>query len=83
MYLIAIGYAYVVFLMALTSGSLASGLSIALFLGVLPLWVFIRFASRRRSRRSVAVDLNGVVPAHPALGEAGRGPDGEHAKPDQ
>ncbi len=83
MYLVAIGYAYVVFLMALTSGSLLSGLFIAGFLGVLPLWVFIRFTSRRRPRRSVAVDGNGVVPAHPALGETGRRPDSEHAKPDQ
>lgn len=83
MYLIAIGYAYVVFLMALASSSLLSGLFIAVFLGVLPLWIFIRLASRGRPRRSVGEDGDLTVPAHPALGEAGRGPDGEHAKPDQ
>ena len=57
--------------------------TIAVFLGVLPLWIFIRLASRGRPRRSVGEDGNLTVPAHPALGEAGRGPDGEHAKPDQ
>jgi Flp pilus assembly protein TadB len=77
MYLIAIGYAYVIFLVALASGSLLAGLSIALFLGVLPLWAFIRLTIRRARRRSVA------MPTHPGLGQAARHPDGEDAQPDQ
>lgn len=77
MYLIAIGYAYVVFLAALASRSLLSGLFIAVFLGILPLWAFIRLASRRARRRSVA------MAAHPALGQGAGAPDGEHAKADQ
>ena len=77
MYLIAIGYAYVVFLVALASGSLLSGLFIAVFLGVLPLWAFIRLASRRARRRSMAMS------AHPALGQVAGHPDGEDAQPDQ
>ncbi len=77
MYLIAIGYAYVVFLVALASGSLMAGLSIALFLGVLPLWAFILLGSGRTARRSMA------MPAHPGLGQPARRPDGEHAQPDQ
>jgi hypothetical protein len=36
MYLIAIGYAYVILLVALASGSLLSGLSVTLFLGCCP-----------------------------------------------
>jgi hypothetical protein len=77
MYLVAIGYAYVVFLMALASGSLLSGVSIALFLGVLPLWAFIRLASRRAGRHSMTIAV------HPALGEESGHPDGEHAQADQ
>ena len=73
MYLIAIGYAYVVFLMALASSSLTSGLFIAVFLGILPLWAFIRLASRRR--RSVGI--------HPALGQGSGTPDGQHAERDE
>ena len=51
MYIIAIGWAYVILMMAVTSGSLLKGLMVALFLGVLPLWLFIYIAdsSRRRS----------------------------------
>ncbi len=75
MYLIAIGYAYVVFLMALASSSLGSGLFIAVFLGVLPLWVFIRLSSRGRRRRSVAI--------HPAFRKRAGAPDGEHAQNDE
>lgn len=54
MYIIAIGWAYVILMMAITASSLAKGLAIAFFLGVLPLWLFIRLAGGRR-RRSVAV----------------------------
>jgi hypothetical protein len=76
MYLVAIGYAYVVFLMALTSRSWLSGLAIAVFVGVLPLWIFIKSTSRSaRKRKSVAM--------HPALGQGAGQPDGEHAKTDE
>jgi hypothetical protein len=54
MYIIAIGWAYVILMMAITASSLAKGLAIAFFLGVLPLWLFIWLAGGHR-RRSVAV----------------------------
>jgi hypothetical protein len=52
MYIVAIGWAYVILMMAVTSGSLVKGLMVALFLGVLPLWLFIYVAgsSRRRAK---------------------------------
>ena len=53
MYIIAIGWAYVILMMAVTSGSLLKGLLVALLLGVLPLWLFIYVADSSR-RRSVA-----------------------------
>ncbi len=76
MYLIAIGYAYVVFLVALASGSLGAGLSIALFLGVLPLWAFIRLASRRSRRAS-------AMAAHPGVGQVAGDPDRGDPQADQ
>lgn len=54
MYIIAIGWAYVILMVAITASSLAKGLAIAFFLGVLPLWLFIWLAGGRR-HRSVAV----------------------------
>jgi|GEM_PF-3420651 hypothetical protein len=77
MYLIAIGYAYVILLVALASGSLLSGLSVALFLGILPLWAFIRLTSRASRRRSATMSI------HPAPGKEAGHPDGEHAKSDK
>jgi len=53
MYIVAIGWAYVILMMAITSDSLVKGLMVALFLGVLPLWLFIYVAGSSR-RRSVA-----------------------------
>ena len=53
MYIVAIGWAYVILMMALTSSSLTKGLVVAFFLGVLPLWLFIYVAGSSR-RRSVA-----------------------------
>jgi hypothetical protein len=56
MYIVAIGWAYVILMMAITASSLGKGLAIAFFLGVLPLWLFGYLAgSRRRRRRSMAV----------------------------
>ncbi len=74
MYLVAIGYAYVVFLAALASGSLLSGLFIALFLGVLPLWTLARLTRRRRSM---------AMAAHPAISQGSTTPDREHTQPDE
>jgi hypothetical protein len=46
------------------------------FVGVLPLWIFIKSTSRSaRKRKSVAM--------HPALGQGAGQPDGEHAKTDE
>ncbi len=56
MYIIAIGWAYVILMMALTSSSLIKGLMVAFFLGVLPLWLFIYVTGSSR-RRSVADQL--------------------------
>lgn len=54
MYIIAIGWAYVILMMAVTSSSLGKALAIVLFLGVLPIMVFA-YAVGGRKRRSVAV----------------------------
>jgi len=56
MYIVAIGWAYVILMMALTSSNLIKGLMVAFFLGVLPLWLFIYVAGSSR-RRSVADQL--------------------------
>ena len=50
MYIIAIGWGYVILMMALTSSSLIKGLMVAFFLGVLPLWLFIYVAGSTRRR---------------------------------
>lgn len=72
MYIVAIGWAYVILMMAITASSLAKGLAIAFFLGVLPLWLFIWVADGPRRRRSMA-----VTDEMPDQG------DGADAKPDQ
>lgn len=73
MYIVAIGWAYVILMMAITASSLGKGLAIAFFLGVLPLWLFIWVADGpRRRRRSMA-----VTDEMPDQG------DGADAKPDQ
>ena len=58
MYIVAIAWAYVILMMALTSDSLVKGLMVAFFLGVLPLWLFIYVAgsSRRRSMADQVTD---------------------------
>ena len=58
MYIVAIGWAYVILMMAITSSSLVKGLMVAFFLGVLPLWLFIYVAgsSRRRSMANKVAD---------------------------
>lgn len=55
MYIVAIGWAYVILMMAVTSSSLGKALAILVFLGVLPLALFIYAAGGARRRRSVTV----------------------------
>lgn len=56
MYIVAIGWAYVILMMAVTASSIGKGLAIAFFLGVLPLALFVYVADGpRRRRRSMAV----------------------------
>ena len=79
MYIVAIGWIYVTFLMALTETSFVAGAATFLFYGLLPLSVFVyvfgtpwRRARRRRSEASVAVP-----------GDEAHEPDRADAKPDQ
>ena len=69
MYIVAIGWAYVILMMAVTSSSLFKGFMVALLLGVLPLWLFIYVAGPSR-RRSVA-------------DQAADAPHGKNPQPDQ
>lgn len=48
MYLILIGYLYVIVMYAAASGSVARGVSIVLFLGLLPSLLFLRLLKRRQ-----------------------------------
>lgn len=53
MYIVAIGWAYVILMMAITASSVGKALSILLFLGALPLALFVYVTGGRR--RSVAI----------------------------
>ncbi len=56
MYIVAIGWAYVILMMAIASSSIGKGLAVLFFLGVLPLALFIYVADGpRRRRRSLAL----------------------------
>ena len=56
MYIVAIGWAYVILMMAVTASSVGKALSTLVFLGVLPLALFVYVAGgRKRPRRSVAL----------------------------
>lgn len=71
MYIIAIGYAYVIFMVTLVvimAGDWMKGVAMALFLGLLPLWVFVKAMPRR---------------SHVGLRQGGRAPDGEHTQADE
>lgn len=55
MYIVAIGWAYVILMMAITASSFGKALFTLVFLGVLPLALFVYVADGpRRRRRSVA-----------------------------
>ncbi len=59
MYIVAIGWAYVILMMAITASSIGKALAILLFLGVLPLALFVYVFDRpRRQRRSVRIPDN-------------------------
>ena len=55
MYIVAIGWAYVILMMAITASSIGKALAILLFLGVLPLSLFVYTFDRPKRRRSVAL----------------------------
>lgn len=56
MYIVAIGWAYVILMVTITASSFGKALAILFFLGVLPLALFVlAFGRPRRRRRSVAV----------------------------
>jgi hypothetical protein len=50
MYIVAIGWAYVILMMAITAGSLGKALAVLVFLGVLPLALFVYVFDRPRRR---------------------------------
>ena len=56
MYIVAIGWAYVILMMAITASSIGKALAILFFLGVLPIALFVYVADGpRRRRRSMAM----------------------------
>jgi hypothetical protein len=62
MYIVAIGWAYVILMMAITASSIGKALAILILLGVLPLALFVYVADGpQRRRRSMAVtdDITG------------------------
>ena len=58
MYIVAIGWAYVILMMAITASSIGKALAILFFLGVLPLALFVYVAGgpRRRKRSMTLAD---------------------------
>ena len=56
MYIVAIGWAYVILMMAITASSIGKALAILILLGVLPLALFVYVAGGvGRRQRSLAV----------------------------
>ncbi|KUM01881.1 hypothetical protein KIF53_09830 [Chromobacterium subtsugae] len=53
--IVLMGWLYVVLMLALTQGSVAGGLAVAFFLGVLPTW-FVAWATRNKLRRRRAAE---------------------------
>jgi hypothetical protein len=54
MYIVAIGWAYVILMMAITASSIGKVLAILIFLGVLPLALFVLIFGKPK-RRSMSV----------------------------
>ncbi len=56
MYIVAIGWAYVILMMAITASSVGKALAILIFLGVLPIALFVyTVGGRKRPARSMTV----------------------------
>lgn len=51
MYIVAIGWAYVILMMAITASSIGKALAILVFLGILPVALFVYVADGPRRRR--------------------------------
>ena len=51
MYIVAIGWAYVILMMAITASSIGKALAILIFLGLLPLALFVYIAGGSRRRQ--------------------------------
>ncbi|MGB9130785.1 MAG: hypothetical protein WCB97_14160 [Thiobacillus sp.] len=61
MYIVAIGWAYVILMMAITASSIGKALTILVFLGVLPIALFAYVADGpRRRRRSMTMADQGA-----------------------
>ncbi len=56
MYIVAIGWAYVILMMTITASSLGKALATLIFLGVLPLALFVYVADRPRCRSVAAAN---------------------------
>ena len=72
MYIVAIGWAYVILMMAITASSIGKALAILVFLGVVPLALFV-FVFGKPKRRSVA-----VPDEQPHQGDAGNSQPDQH-----
>ncbi len=56
MYIVAIGWAYVILMMAITASTPGKALAVLVFLGILPIGLFVyAFGGRKSGRRSVPV----------------------------
>lgn len=56
MYIVAIGWAYVILMMAITASSVGKALAILIFLGALPISLFVyAVGGRKRPARSMTV----------------------------
>jgi hypothetical protein len=58
MYIVAIGWAYVILMMAITASSIGKALAILIFLGVLPLALFVYVVDGPQRRRRSTAMLN-------------------------
>jgi hypothetical protein len=74
MYIVAIGWAYVILMMAVTASSIGKALAILVFLGVLPLALFIYVFDGPRRRRQRSMRLTDEMTDQR---------DAANAKPDQ
>jgi len=61
MYIVAIGWAYVILMMAITASSIGKAMAILIFLGVLPLALFIYVADSPRRRRDSMTVSNDIA----------------------